>query len=789
MLSQTDVSQLTPLMQQYLGIKKDYPDSILFFRLGDFYEMFFEDAVAAAPLLEVQLTSRDKASPNPIPMCGIPHHAASNYLQKLLHKGHKVAICEQTEIPSTKPGKTIIRREVARVVTPALVGDPDLVSESTEQYLLVVHALSGDNFEIVIVDLLGGELRIGHVSSQGNLWDWSLRLNPKEFLVSAEEKESFWVKELQRRFAKTLITFRSGYFSNGALFAARGYLQESLKSENAFSFLEAAPLDEKDTMQLDAVSLHSLEVLKSHSASGEGGSLLSVLDCCSTPMGRRTLKDWLSRPLLKLELIQSRHEAVDNFITQPHLYTEIKNELAEIRDLERLSSKTALGLSMPRDLLTIRESLKRIPFIIEKLKQSRSKLLGSYSEQLDPICELVTHLEEALQDELPATLRDGNIFRDSYKKEILELRTLSKDAKSTIAAIESRERTATGISNLKIKFSKVFGYTIEVTSTHLNKIPPHFQRKQTIANGERFVSEELKEFEEKVLTAEIRLKSLEEELFLKLRAEVAQETSKLMRNAKILGELDCLLSFARTSREKNYCRPTMHLGWDLKIEQGRHPVIETKVESGKFVPNSIELDEKNCQTLLITGPNMAGKSTIMRQVALIAIMAQAGCFVPAEAAHLPLIDAIFTRVGSSDDLSRGQSTFMVEMSEVARILERATTKSLLVIDEVGRGTSTFDGLSLAWALLEYIHTQVKAKTLFATHFHELTELEESYPSLKNANVLVRKQESGIIFLHQLAFGICNKSYGIEVARLAGIPGPVLNRASKLLTSFESNVNN
>lgn len=777
-------------MQQYLGIKKDYPDSILFFRLGDFYEMFFEDAVTAAPLLEVQLTSRDKSSENPIPMCGIPYHAATNYLQKLLQRGHKVAICEQTEVPNiAKAGKTIIKREVARVVTPSLVGDPDLVSESSRQYLLVVHLLKDEQFELVIVDLLGGELKIGHVLSLSNLWDWTLRLHPKEFLVSDDQKNSEWLRELKNRFPATLFTFRSDSFSQGALTAARSYLEENLKSEKVFSFLESHPLDETDNMQLDAVALHSLEILKSHSASGEGSTLLSVLDCCSTPMGHRTMKEWLSRPLMNADQIELRLEATENFISQVHLYKEVRDELIEIRDLERLTSKTALGLSMPRDLLIIRESLKRIPSIIKKLKDGKSKLLKNYSKELDPLLDLVDHLEKALQDEVPATLRDGNIFKDNYQKEIAELRSLSKDAKTTLAEIESRERAATGISSLKIKFSKVFGYTFEVTSSHLAKIPSHFQRKQTIANGERFVSEELKRFEEKILTAETRLKALEEELFLKLRAEVAKETSRLLKNAKILGELDCLISFAKVSREKNYCRPSLHSNWNLSIEQGRHPVIETKVEFGKFIPNSIHFDEKDCQTLLITGPNMAGKSTIMRQVALISIMAQAGCFVPAEKAQLPLVDAIFTRVGSSDDLSRGQSTFMVEMSEVARVLDKASPKSLLVIDEVGRGTSTYDGLSLAWALLEYIHTHVKAKTLFATHFHELTKLEKSYPTLKNANVLVKKQDDGIIFLHQLAFGSCNRSYGIEVARLAGIPGSVLSRAAQLLTTFESGAKN
>lgn len=786
MLESPASSQLTPLMQQYLGIKKENPDSILFFRLGDFYEMFFEDAVIAAPLLEVQLTSRDKSSENPIPMCGIPHHAAGNYIQKLIQKGHKVAICEQTEIPvSGKAGKTIIKREVARVVTPSLVGDPDLVSESTKHLLFAVQETSDGNFEIAILDLLGGEIRVGHVFSQENLWDWILRLGPKEFLVDGEEQDSIWVSEIKKRFPQTLITFRKSFFRKGALVAAQSYLRETQRSEQEAHFLEPLSLNGNEGMRLDATALHSLEILKSHSASGEGTSLISVLDHCLTPMGRRTLKDWLSRPLVNKEEITQRHEAVEECVNDISLLENLKSELSGIRDLERLTSKTALGLSMPRDLVAIREILKQLPRIKARLSGARSELLKTFGKELDSLTELTETLEASLQDEAPATLRDGGIFRESTQPEIAELRGLSRDAKGTIAAIEVREREATGISNLKIKFSKVFGYTFEVTSAHLKKVPSHFHRKQTIANGERFVSEELKEFEEKVMTAETRLKSLEEQLFIELRSKVAKESPALMGNAKKLGALDCILSFAKVSRERGYVKPELHSGWNLEVREGRHPVVETRVESGKFVPNDIFFDEELCRTLVITGPNMAGKSTIMRQVALIAIMAQSGCFVPASQARLPILDAVFTRVGSSDDLSRGQSTFMVEMSEVAKVLEQATQQSLLVIDEIGRGTSTYDGLSLAWSLVEYIHTQLGAKTLFATHFHEITTLEKKFSGLRNASVLVEKLENEIVFLHRLEAGSCNRSYGIEVARLAGLPSKVLSRAGEILTELES----
>lgn len=772
-------------MQQYLGIKKDYPDSVLFFRLGDFYEMFFEDAVVAAPVLEVQLTSRDKSSENPIPMCGIPHHAASNYIQKLIQKGFKVAICEQAEVPvSGKSGKTVIKREVARVVTPALVGDPDLVSDSHQNILLTIHWMSENEFELAILDLLGGELKLGHVSGLEGLVDWVLRLNPKEFLIHESKREANWVQQLKNRFPDILISFRGNIFSSGALNAARAYLQETIKRETPLSFLEPLSLDEQDRLSLDATALNALEIIQSHSASGERSSLLSVLDCCVTPMGRRTLKDWLSRPLLNLSAITQRHEAVDTLVNHLSLFQSIRSELSEIRDLERLTTKTVLGLSMPRDLVAIRENLRHLSPVKQALRNHSAPLIKEFESQLNALPELLQLLDESLKDEVPATLRDGNIFKDSYRQEIKELRSLSQDAKSMIAAMETREKESTGISNLKIKFSKVFGYTFEVTATHLKKVPSHFIRKQTIANGERFITEELKQFEEKVMTAEVKLKAIEEELFLELRSQVAQRSEALMKNAKILGALDCLLSFAKVSRERGYQRPNVHLGWNLEIREGRHPVVETKVERGKFIPNDIVFDEEACRTLLITGPNMAGKSTIMRQVALISIMAQAGCFVPAREANIPVIDAVFTRVGSSDDLARGQSTFMVEMSEVARILEKASSRSLLLIDEIGRGTSTYDGLALAWALLEHIHTHVKAKTLFATHFHELTALEKNYPSLRNANVLVKKLDQEIIFLHRLEFGSCNRSYGIEVARLAGLPVSVLGKAAQLLHSLE-----
>ena len=519
-------------------------------------------------------------------------------------------------------------------------------------------------------------------------------------------------------------------------------------------------------------------------AGEDAPSVFKCLDHTYTPMGRRTLKEWLSRPTTELPVIEKRQNAVESLIKFPLIQEKLQKELSAIRDLERLTTKTVLGLAMPRDLVGIREVLKKIPEIQNILRETKSLLFKQFAKTLNPLDVLRDELERALEDFPAATLRDGGIFKESFSAEIAELRTLSRDAKGTIAAIETRERERTQISSLKIKYSKVFGYTIEITKSHLNKVPTEYIRKQTIANGERFITEELKNFEERVLSSESRLKNLEESLFFQLRKEVAKNSKALLQNAQVLGELDVLLSFALTAQKRGYTKPKVSSDWSLRIFEGKHPVIENLLPAGTFVPNSIFFSEEDCRTLIITGPNMAGKSTIMRQVALIVLLAHMGSFVPAKSAEIPLVDAIYTRIGSSDDLSSGRSTFMVEMTETARILEMATSRSLILIDEIGRGTSTYDGLSLAWSLVEHFHTEVKAKTLFATHFHEVTALEKSYPQLKNANVRVEKFKNEIIFLHQLSPGICNQSYGIEVAKLAQLPPKVLSRAKEILGVLE-----
>ncbi len=776
------------MLAQYLELKKQYSDAIVFYRLGDFYEMFFEDAVQAAPVLEVQLTSRDKSAANPIPMCGIPYHAVSSYLQKLLAKGFKVAICEQVEDPKTTKG--IVKREVVRVVTPALVGDPELISEDSYNYLMALGVTDSQTIEVALLDLLSGQLKLGTIENSSQLTDLLYKYAPKELLLSQKFLEFPPFAESIKYFPLITLTYRNDYFdstkseSSISFLALKKYLQETQKIEK-LHFLEApTSLFDDTSMALDTTTLRSLEVLRGL-ADEESPSLFKSLNHCQTPMGRRTLKEWLTRPSTELNVIEERQNAVRALLSSPGIQETLVSQLSTIRDLERLTTKAALGLAMPRDLVGIKAVLKQIPEIQKCLKEAKAPLFRKFIKRLDPLQDLTKELENALEDFPPATLREGGIFKSTYHKEVSELRELSQDAKGTIAKIEVREKERTGISSLKIKYSKVFGYTIEITKSHLHKAPEEYIRKQTIANGERFITEELKNFEERVLSSETRLKSLEESLFLQLRKEVAQNSKPLLQNARVLGELDVILSFATVSAKRGYTQPKVSSDWSLRIVEGKHPVIESLLPAGTFVPNSVFFSEEDCRTLIITGPNMAGKSTIMRQVALIVLMAHIGCFVPAKSADIPRVDAIFTRIGSSDDLSSGRSTFMVEMTETARILEMASPRSLILIDEIGRGTSTYDGLSLAWSLVEHFHTEVKAKTLFATHFHEITALEKAHPQLKNANVRVEKFKNEIIFLYQLSPGICNQSYGIEVAKLANLPSKVLTRAKEILHVLET----
>lgn len=778
----TPLPKATPMVAQYLEIKKSVGDAILFYRMGDFYEMFFEDAVKAAPILGVQLTSRDKNAENPMAMCGVPHHAISTYIQRVINAGMKVALCDQIGDPSTQKG--LLKREVTRIVTPGLVANPDLVGETKTRFLLGIKKLA-NGYSVGRLDLLGGTLAIGEVSNDESLIDTLGRVAPKEVLVGVLEDLSEVISTYLLSLAGIAITERPNFFDENVDMAIARYVDETQGIGTASFLRLTSDLVPTDSMRLDVVTLRSLEILEGQNSEIRGVSLLESVDRCETALGRRCLKEWLSRPLCNVSEVVRRQDVVSYFSQNVSVAAEVGRILCGIRDLERLATKVSLGLALSNDLVAIRSIQQRLPALRQLLVSSGIEKLMSLGTSLDPLLDLTQELTEALLDEPSPGTRDGDIFRDEYRLDIRELRAITRDVKSVLFELEGRERTGTGISSLKVKYNRVFGYSIEVTKTHLDRIPPHFIRKQTLANAERFVTEELAGLEEKILSADERLKRLEEGLFLELRGRVSESASVLRNNAKLLAEIDVLLSFSQIARERGYVRPVVHAGWDLIIEEGRHPVAETLISRGQFVPNSIEFRSDGTRTLLITGPNMAGKSTIMRQVALISILGQCGSFVPCRAAHLGVVDGIYTRIGASDDLATGKSTFMVEMAEVARILEQGTTNSLILIDEIGRGTSTYDGLSLAWSLLEYFHEALRSKLLFATHFHELTSLESRLSGLTNVNVLVRKVGEEIVFLHRLEQGACSQSYGVDVARLARLPPKVLLRAKDILGVLET----
>lgn len=772
------------MLAQYLEMKRQYPDAILFYRMGDFYEMFFEDALKAAPVLEVQLTARDKSAENPIPMCGVPHHSAITYIQRLLAAGMKVALCEQMEDPATTKG--LVKRDVVRVLTPALVADPELVQEDQKYYLLTIAQASENEIGLCLLDLLDGQLRTGTAKSRAAVEEVWQEYRPREILA-CPHTDGDWLE----RFAagnKCLVTRRPDYFGDGpalhrALGALQKYIHETQKTQAPVYFETPLPLFTPGRLAMDSVTLSSLEISRANHEDGK--SLTDILDDTVTAMGRRSLRDWLTQPSRNVTEIEARLDAVSSLLDRKEAADALRSLLAGLRDLERLATKTSLGLAMPRDLGAIRDTLVKLPEIRDALAAVGCERLNALAWGLELLPEITEQLEDALEDSLPGVYRDGGIFRADFHPEIQEYRSLAFDAKSCIAAMEERERQRSGIASLKIKFNKVFGYTIEITNSHLSKVPPDYIRKQTISTGERFITEELKEFEQKVIRAEHRLKTLEEALFLELRQKVAAHCPQLSHNARLIAEADVLLSFSRVARERGYRRPEFNTEGRLEIEDGRHPVVEVHLPPGSFVANSIRICPETARTLIITGPNMGGKSTIMRQVALTSVLAQAGSFVPAQSACLPVLDAIFTRIGSNDNLSRGQSTFMVEMHEVARILKTATPDSLILIDEIGRGTSTYDGLSLAWSLLEYLHETVRAKTLFATHFHEITALESRLPGLRNLTVLVEKWKEDVVFLYKIAPGVCSRSYGIEVAKIAGVPAEVLTRARAIQGLLEA----
>jgi DNA mismatch repair protein MutS len=855
----TSNATLTPMLRQYQELKRQHPGTLLFFRLGDFYELFFEDAITGAREMEITLTARHKERGQPIPMCGVPHHAVANYVARLIRKGYRVAICEQTEDPSK--AKKLVRREVVRVITPGTAVDPHLVEAKECVYLAAVCG-AGDTYGAAFLDLSTGEFRSTELSG-ADAWA-RVRADidsyaPRELLfprsleplvreayanrpareatlpLPAEESgttyeddsaatedkaapvaritpaahdaaavsngsclaltpQDDWLWEptscasllLEHFGARTL----EGYGLGGrvAAVAAAGaclrYARETQRAAAAhvsdIDFFET-----HDHLVLDAVTCRNLELVESQGPAGRGASLLAVLDATVTGMGARLLRSWLLRPSVRRGEIEARHGAVEDLHRSQMRRDRVRTRLRDVSDLERLTGRINMGTATPRDLVALRRSLEQVPRIRQALSDSVASLLQVIVENADELQDVRDLIARSLSDDPPANFSDGGVVREGLDAELDELRSISRDAKQTIAALEARERARSGIQNLRVRFNNVFGYFIEVSKSVSARVPANYERRQTLANAERYTTPELKEWEQKVLGAEGRILEIETRIFAGLREQVARETRRLQATARALSVLDVLASLAEVAVRRRYSRPVLHDGDELEIKSGRHPVIEA-IGDAQFVPNDLYMNNSTERLLIITGPNMGGKSTLLRQTALVCLLAQMGSFVPAERARLPVLDRIWTRVGASDDLSRGRSTFMVEMTETAAILHNATPRSLVLLDEIGRGTATFDGLSIAWAVAEHLHDSQEhaAKTLFATHYHELTELAERLPGAQNYRIRVAEREGEVIFLYKIERGRASKSYGIEVARLAGLPPGVLARAREVLGRLE-----
>jgi len=793
--------ELTPLMRQYMKIKEQYRDAIVFFRLGDFYEMFGEDAILASRILGITLTSRDKSKENPIPMCGIPYFAADSYIEKLIKEGYKIAICEQVGDPKTSKG--IVERQVLKVLTPGTYL-PEGVKENV--YIMAVYPTKG-KLGITIADITTGDLIL--YESDTNLFDEIGRFEPKEILIpkSLEDTIKFqnlsysvtylddWkfdyllsYKTLLEYFKVTSLKsfgiedFSTAVSATGALIK---YLEEN---KQKIDFKKLKVLNLSDFMLLDTVTKKNLEIFTSLDGSKEG-SLLWVLDETMTSMGTRFLKNALNCPLIKISEIEKRLNGVEFFYRDAILRQSIQNILKDLPDIERLALKIKSGSISPKELKALKEGLKRIPNIKASLAKAGLSEIKELFDKLFELNDVVNLIDNALIENPPHTVTEGAIFKDGYNSVIDELRILAHESKKYILNIESEERKKTGINSLKIGFNRVFGYYIEVTKPNLHLVPSYYIRKQTLANTERFITEELKELESKIIGAEDKLKAVEQELYIELINKINPYADLMLENANTLGYLDFLCSLASVASKNNYVRPKICEDAIIEIQEGRHPVIERLIQLGRlpeqrFIPNDLLIGSEEQKIIILTGPNMAGKSTYLRQNALIVLMAQIGSFVPATNAKIGIVDRIFTRIGASDYLSKGQSTFMVEMIETANILNNATSKSFIILDEVGRGTSTFDGISIAWAVVEYIAEKIKARTLFATHYHELTELAFNIECVKNFTVVVKEWGDEIIFLRKIEKGGTDKSYGIQVARLAGLPQEILLRARDILQRLE-----
>jgi len=803
--------RLTPMMAQYQKIKSENPDSLLFFRLGDFYELFGDDAKEASRILEITLTARSSGEgrSTKIPMCGVPHHAAGNYINRLLKAGRKVAIVEQMEDPRKVKG--MVKRELVRIITPGTILSPESLDAKQNNYLVSVVGREGD-YGLAATDLSTGEFIIteffGAQAAEELLVEIG-RLQPAEILIPDDlspevhkrlsqassayltqlegyrfDSDAGRIRLLEHFKVASLDGFGCGDFTSalGAAAAAIHYLAETQRG--ALNHIrKITPYSIRSHMGLDDATIRNLELVKNLVEGTRRNTLLDILDYTRTAMGGRRLRQWILRPLLSLEQIRQRQAAVAEFVDSIKLRQVLAGVLGQMHDLERLSGRVGAGTANPRDLTALAATLSCLPKIKTVLHERNSTILCEVAAKMPECREVYELLQKAIAPDPPTTIKEGGIIRPGFNVQVDELRALAKEGKQTIARLQAQEREKTGINTLKVEFNNVFGYYIEVSKANAKLVPAHYQRKQTLVNAERYITPELKAYEQKVLGAQEKLNELEEELFLHIRAQVVEHLTAILQAGETVAILDALLSLAESAVQNQYVRPQVDEGENIEIREGRHPVVE-RLTSEKFIPNDVYLDKTDRKVLIITGPNMAGKSTYLRQTALIVIMAQLGGFVPAREARIGIVDRVFTRVGAADNLAGGQSTFMVEMNETANILNNATTKSLVILDEVGRGTSTFDGVSIAWAVAEYLHDHVDAKTLFATHYYELTELALSKEQVKNYNIAVREWKEDIIFLRKIVEGSADRSYGIQVARLAGLPVGVIVRAQEVLTNLE-----
>ncbi|WP_069132281.1 DNA mismatch repair protein MutS [Rhodohalobacter halophilus] len=800
----------TPLMRQYFEIKEKHPGTILLFRVGDFYETFSDDAVLISKELGITLTKRNNGG-DQTPLAGFPYHALDSYLPKLVKRGFRVAICEQTEDPETakKAGKKIVNREVTEITTPGVTMSEKLLDHKRNNYIISIF-WAGGTAGVAFSDISTGEFGLSQVG-KSELDSLIQSLQPSEILLQKKLKNNVpeilkshnitfvedWVYEGDYGYKILTEHFNThslkGFgvedleIAHTAAGSLLHYMQETQKSSLGH-LKRLYAYENSEYMSLDGATKRNLELTSSMQEGGTDGTLVSILDATSTAMGGRLLRKWIMRPLKKAETIENRLESVDELVNDHTLREELREELDQVGDLERLISRISVGRTNARDLKQLQLSLAQITAIKRIISRSESLLIKSINNRLKLLIDVQERINGALVEDPPASIRDGGIFDEGFNDDLDELREIARNGKKYIADIKNKLAKEAGIPSLKIGYNKVFGYYIEVTNTHKDKVPEHFIRKQTLVNSERYITPELKEVEEKVLSAEDKSKTLESELFEELRLYVAEFAEDVQQIATAIAELDCIQSFAEVAFRNNYVKPEINEEDVIDVKKGRHPVVEKTLEAGEpFIPNDIYLDNSEFQILMITGPNMAGKSIILRQTGLLVLMAQIGCFVPADKATIGLVDKIFTRVGASDNLAAGESTFLVEMNEAANILNNATPKSLILLDEVGRGTSTFDGLSIAWSLSEYLHNkpEVAAKTLFATHYHELNELEERYERIKNFNVQVKEHDGKVIFLRKLVRGGADHSYGIQVANMAGLPDVVINRAKEILTNLES----